>query len=60
VGELVSCPFCSAVWVATGLAFGLLLAPRVTRIVTTVMCAVAGSDFLQLAYARLQEVAKGD
>ncbi len=60
VGELVSCPFCSAVWVATGLAFGLLLAPRATRIITTVLCAVAGSDFLQLAYARLQEVATGD
>ena len=43
---------------ATGLAFGLVLAPRITRIVTTMLCAVAGSDYLQLAYARLQQAAK--
>ena len=60
VGELLSCPFCIAVWVATGLAFGLVLAPRITRIITTMLCAVAGSDYLQLAYARLQQAAKDD
>jgi len=60
VGELLSCPFCIAVWIATGLAFGLLLAPRVTRTITAVLSAVAGSDFLQLAYARLQQAATSD
>lgn len=27
IGELLSCPFCLAVWVATGLTGGLVLAP---------------------------------
>ena len=60
VGELLSCPFCIAVWVATGLAFGMLLAPRATRVVTSVLCAAAGSDYLQLAYATLRRAATSD
>lgn len=52
VGELVSCPFCLSVWIATGLTGGLVLAPRVTRLVATALTAVAASDFLQLAYSR--------
>jgi hypothetical protein len=60
VGELVTCPFCIAVWVATALAFGLLLAPRVTRIVLAVLCAVASSDYLQLTYAILQHASTDD
>ncbi|WFE27165.1 DUF1360 domain-containing protein [Solwaraspora sp. WMMD791] len=50
-GEMVSCPFCLAVWVATGLTIGLVFAPRATRLVATCFTAVAGSDFLQMAYA---------
>ncbi len=55
VGELVTCPFCLAVWVATALAFGLILAPRPTRWVAGVLAAVTGSDYLQFAYAWLRE-----
>lgn len=50
VGELVSCPFCVSVWTATTLTAGLVLVPRFTRLVATALSAVAGSDFLQLAY----------
>jgi hypothetical protein len=50
VGELISCPFCLAVWVGTGLAAGMVFVPRGTRLVCTILTAVAGSDFLQLAY----------
>jgi hypothetical protein len=28
MGELLTCPFCLGQWVATGLIFGLVLAPR--------------------------------
>jgi hypothetical protein len=59
VGELITCPFCLAQWVATGFAFGLIFAPRVTRMVATTMTVVAGSDFLQLAYAWGQRKAEG-
>jgi len=43
-----------AVWVATALTGGLMLAPRVTRLVATVLTAVTASDFLQFAYAAAQ------
>ncbi|MDT0326870.1 DUF1360 domain-containing protein [Nocardiopsis lambiniae] len=55
VGELITCPFCTAQWIATGYAFGLALAPRLTRGAGAVFSAVAISDWLQLAYARLQQ-----
>ena len=59
IGELVTCPFCLAVWVATGLTGGLVLAPKLTRLAATVFTAVAASDFLQLAYAVAKESAEG-
>jgi hypothetical protein len=58
VGELVTCPFCLAQWVATGFAAGLVLAPRFTRLAALVMSGTTISDFLQLAYAALQDTAE--
>ncbi len=48
--ELMSCPFCLGVWVATGLCAGLVFVPRLTRLVAAGLTMVAASDFLQLAY----------
>jgi Protein of unknown function (DUF1360) len=59
LGELLSCPFCLALWVATGLTGGLVLAPRFTRLASTALTAVAASDFLQLAYAIAKDAAEG-
>ena len=59
IGELVTCPFCLAVWVATGLTGGLVLAPRLTRLAATVLTATAASDFLQMAYSMAKEAAEG-
>jgi hypothetical protein len=56
VGELITCPFCVAVWVATGLSAGMVFAPRLTRLVATTFTAVAVSDVLQLAYAAAQQL----
>jgi hypothetical protein len=50
VGELVTCPFCLAIWVATAMAAGMVFAPRLTRMAATVLTAVAASDVLQLGY----------
>lgn len=58
VGELLSCPICLAVWVATALTGGLVLAPRATRLVATVLTAVTASDFPQFAYAAAQRSAE--
>jgi hypothetical protein len=58
IGELVSCPFCLAVWVATAFSIGFLFAPRFTRVVASMLTAVAGSDYLQLIYGALQQSAE--
>jgi hypothetical protein len=49
-GELLTCPFCLAMWTAGGLTAGLVFAPRLTRYASATLTAVAASDFLQLAY----------
>jgi hypothetical protein len=60
IGELLTCPFCLAVWVSTGLTGGLVLAPRLTRYVATALTATAASDFLQMAYDIAKRSAEGD
>lgn len=59
VGELVTCPFCLAQWIGTAYAAGLVFAPEATRLAGATMTAVAGADWLQLGYARLQQAAEG-
>lgn len=56
VGELVTCPFCLAQWVATGFVTGMVFAPRATRLLAAIFAGVAISDFLQYAYAGAQQV----
>lgn len=55
VGELVTCPFCLGHWVATGLVFGMITAPRATRLLATVFTCLTASDLLQFGYARVQD-----
>ncbi|WP_103338989.1 DUF1360 domain-containing protein [Amycolatopsis sp. CA-126428] len=59
VGELVSCPFCLNVWVGTGLAAGLVIAPRATRLAATVLTAVGLADALHLLYDAGKKLASG-
>ncbi|GAB2967358.1 DUF1360 domain-containing protein [Saccharothrix stipae] len=56
-GELVTCPFCSGVWIATALTAGLVFAPRATRLAATALSAVAVSDWLHFADSRLKQAA---
>lgn len=55
VGELLTCPFCVSQWVATGLVFGMVLAPKATRLTASVFTAIAGADFLQFARVAAQQ-----
>jgi hypothetical protein len=55
VGELVTCPFCTSVWVATGFAAGLVYLPRTTRLAVATLAALAGADLLQFARAGLEK-----
>jgi hypothetical protein len=59
IGELVTCPFCLDLWIATGFTLGFVFAPRLTRLVAGAFTALTGADFLQLGYARAQQAATG-
>ncbi len=54
VGELLTCPFCLAQWVGTGLVFGYVTAPKATRLAALTMTMIAGSDVLQFLYDGIQ------
>lgn len=54
VGELLTCPFCLAQWVATGLVLSYVAAPRAARLAALTMTMVAGSDVLQFVYDGIQ------
>ena len=55
IGELVTCPYCIGLWIASGFAFGLASAPRATRFVATIGTVLTLSDFLHLAYVAAVE-----
>lgn len=57
LGELLTCPFCLGQWTATGLVFGLVLAPRATRLFATLFTSLTAADLLQFAYDRVQQEA---
>jgi hypothetical protein len=55
LGELVTCPYCIGLWVASGLSYSLVLFPRQTRLVTTIFGAQAVADFLNAGFVRLKQ-----
>ncbi len=55
IGELITCPFCLDVWIATGFGLGMVFAPRFTRLVAFTFAALTGADFLQFGYAAAQQ-----
>ncbi|MEU8516422.1 DUF1360 domain-containing protein [Kitasatospora sp. NPDC048722] len=59
IGELVTCPFCTGLWVATASTAGSVFAPRATRLATAGLAALAGADFLHFARAVVQHAADG-
>ncbi|HMJ03914.1 MAG TPA: DUF1360 domain-containing protein [Conexibacter sp.] len=55
IGELLVCPHCLSMWIATAFAAGLLVAPRATRWVASILTVVFGSDVLQIAYRKAED-----
>jgi Protein of unknown function (DUF1360) len=53
VGELLTCKFCLGVWMASFFTYGLVLVPRVTRLVASVFAVVTVSDYLHQIYKAL-------
>jgi hypothetical protein len=56
LGDLLTCRWCFAPWVAGALMSGLALQPRKTRVIMGTFSAVAISDFLQFAYDAVREL----
>ena len=55
IGELITCPYCLSMWIAGAFTAGLLVAPRPTRWLASMLTAVFGSDVLQIAYRKAED-----
>ena len=55
IGELLTCQFCLGVWVASFFTYGLILIPRVTRLIATLFAIVTISDHLHQTYKALMK-----
>jgi hypothetical protein len=53
LGELLTCPYCIGLWVATAALGGMLHAPRATRAVSIPFASLALADAAQAGYSRL-------
>ncbi len=53
LGELVTCHFCLGLWVASFFSYGLVLAPRVTRLIASLFTILTISDHLHQTYKAL-------
>ncbi len=58
IGYLLTCPYCAGPWLATGLSALLAGRPNEGRFVLRMLTGVTVSDFLHLAYSRLNESRK--
>jgi hypothetical protein len=57
IGELLACPFCLSQWTSTALVLGLVVAPRPTRLVASVLAVSGASDQLQFLRSALHKAA---
>jgi Protein of unknown function (DUF1360) len=55
IGELLICPYCLGMWTSAAFTAGLLVVPRLTRWVASVLVAFFGSEMLQIAYKKAEE-----
>ncbi|MDA8218664.1 MAG: DUF1360 domain-containing protein [Dehalococcoidales bacterium] len=60
IGELLTHPLSIGQWVATAFIYGMVLAPRVTRLVASVFTASAIADLLQYSTNGLRESARSN
>jgi hypothetical protein len=58
IGELVVCIFCLGQWVAAFFAYGLVLAPALTRFVASIFAILTVSDYLHQAYMAVMKKAQ--
>lgn len=56
IGQLLLCPYCLGMWTSAGLVAGLLTLPRFTRWVASVLSIFFGSELLQIAYKKAEDL----
>jgi hypothetical protein len=55
IGELLICPYCLGLWISSEFLGGLIVFPRATRWIASVLVAVTGADLLQMAYKKAED-----
>jgi hypothetical protein len=55
IGELLVCPYCLSMWFSATYTAGLLVAPRATRWLATVLATLFGADLLHMAYKKAED-----
>ncbi len=55
IGDLITCPYCMAPWLAATLLFAHNCAPKATRMICSIFALTAASDFLNQLYVRAKE-----
>jgi hypothetical protein len=58
IGELLTCPFCTGQWIATGFVAGSMFLPKATRTVASIFAVRAAADWLQFGYAMIEQAAE--
>src|SRR5215204_23805 len=58
IGELLICVFCVGHWIAAFFAYGLVLAPALTRFVASIFAILTVSDYLHQAYMAAKKKAQ--
>jgi hypothetical protein len=56
IGELLLCPYCLGMWTSAALVGGLLVVPRFTRWLSSVLTVFFGSEMLQIAYKKAEDM----
>jgi hypothetical protein len=56
IGELLVCPYCLGMWISSAFAAGLIVAPRGTRWIASVLATLSGADVLQIAYKKAEDL----
>ncbi|HWD63953.1 MAG TPA: DUF1360 domain-containing protein [Solirubrobacteraceae bacterium] len=56
IGQLLLCPYCLGMWTSAGFVAGLLTFPRFTRWVASVFTIFFGSELLQIAYKKAEDL----
>ncbi|PZR78905.1 MAG: hypothetical protein DLM52_02125 [Chthoniobacterales bacterium] len=56
IGQLLTCPYCLGMWIASGFVYGFTFEPRMTRMVASIFAVSSIADFTQHGYVKAKEM----